>query len=72
MVELIRSNDTVFLSWLLNALAAAGIEARLFDLHASIADGSIGAVPRRIMVDAADLAVARRLLAEGEALGRGA
>jgi hypothetical protein len=50
MKELVRSNDPVFLSWLQAALAEAGIAAIIFDQYASAVDGSIGAVPRRVMV----------------------
>lgn len=62
------SNDPVRLSFLLALLADAGIEGMVLDTHASIADGSIGAIPRRVAVHAADEARARTVLnAAGEA-----
>jgi hypothetical protein len=62
------SNDLVRLSFLTALLADAGIPAILFDAHASAMDGSIGAVPRRLMVANDDYSRARRVLAEaGEA-----
>jgi hypothetical protein len=67
MKELTRSNDAVRLSWLQALLGEAGIESVLLDLNVSIVEGSIGAIPRRLMVAEADLARARRLVAEAEA-----
>jgi putative signal transducing protein len=64
MVELLRTNDPVRLSWLTALLADAGIVAHVFDLHTSIAEGSIAAIERRLVVGPDDAAAARRLLAE--------
>jgi hypothetical protein len=67
--ELIRSNDPVRLSWLTALLSDAGIEAVVFDLHVSILEGSIGALPRRLMVDSDDFTQACRILRDaGEAV----
>ncbi len=72
MREVLRSNDPVRLSWLVALLADAGIVAVLFDTHMSIVEGSIGALPRRLMVEDDNHARALRVLAEaGEELGRG-
>ena len=72
MVELLRSNDIVRLSWLTALLSEAGIEAIILDSHTSIVEGSIGAIPRRLMVRDDDAARARRVLAEaGEELPDG-
>lgn len=69
MKELVRTNDSVRLSWLQALLASAGIDAIVLDMHTSIVEGSIGAIQRRLMVDDADHARARALLAEaGEGL----
>lgn len=56
------SNDPVRLSFLIALLADAGIAATILDTHASVMDGSIGAVPRRLMVADADEVQARRVL----------
>jgi hypothetical protein len=64
MKVLLLSNDLVRLSWVQALLASAGIEAVLLDTHTSIIEGSIGAIPRRLMVADADHARARALLAE--------
>ena len=70
MVELIRTNDPVMLSWLLAALAENNIDSDVLDTHASIMEGSISAIPRRLMVRDADLPRARWVLAEAEAIAR--
>ena len=50
MRELLRSNDLVHLSWARAMLAADGIDSILLDDHVSGVEGSIGAIPRRLMV----------------------
>jgi hypothetical protein len=64
MVELIRTNDLVHLSWAQAMLAGAGIPFLLADLHTSSVEGGIDALPRRLLVPADDLARARRTLDE--------
>ncbi len=64
MVELIRTNDLVHLSWAQAMLAGAGIPFLLADLHTSSVEGGIDALPRRLLVDEDDLARARRTLDE--------
>jgi hypothetical protein len=66
MKELVRTNDFVFLSWLQTRLAEAGIESIILDLHTSIIEGSIGAIPRRVMVEDSDLWRARAVLRTAE------
>jgi hypothetical protein len=62
------SNDPVRLSFLTALLADAGIGSVLLDQHMSAVEGSIGAIPRRLMVATEDYNRARRVLAEaGEA-----
>jgi hypothetical protein len=58
------SNDPVRLSFLAALLADAGIGTFVFDTHASIVEGSIGAIQRRLSVAPEDEAQARRVLAE--------
>jgi hypothetical protein len=50
MRELLRSNDLVHLSWARAMLTAEGIDSILLDDHVSGVEGSIGAIPRRLMV----------------------
>jgi hypothetical protein len=62
------TNDPVRLSFLRVLLADAGIEALLLDAHVSAMEGSIGAIPRRLVVGDGDEHRARRVLREaGEA-----
>ncbi len=62
------SNDLVRISFLTALLADAGIDAILLDAHASATDGSIGAIPRRLVVADEDKLAARRVLRDaGEA-----
>lgn len=67
MRELLRTNDSVRLNWLQAMLASAGIEAVILDTHTSIIEGSIGAIPRRLMVRDEDEARARQVLKDVEA-----
>lgn len=62
MQELLRTNDPVEISWVSALLAASGIEVILFDSHTSIMEGSIGILPRRLMVLDEDFNHARSLL----------
>jgi hypothetical protein len=72
MRELLRSNDLVYLSWAQAILSAEGIGCMVLDDHVSGVEGSIGAIPRRLMVEEALLEEARRLLrqAEDDLVGR--
>jgi hypothetical protein len=62
MKEVLRTNDLVLLSYATHVLAEAGIEAVVFDAHMSAVEGSIGAFPRRLMVDDDDILKALREL----------
>jgi hypothetical protein len=60
--ELLRTNDPVRLSWLQALLRDAGIDSVVLDHYTSLVEGSIGAIPRRLMVAERDLGRARALL----------
>ncbi|HEU5473089.1 MAG TPA: DUF2007 domain-containing protein [Actinophytocola sp.] len=64
MIELLRTNDPVLLSFADSVLSDAGIEHGVADAHMSVIDGSIGALPRRIMVADDRLDEARALLTD--------
>lgn len=64
MIELMRTNDPVTLSFAVDALRQAGIEPLVLDTHMSIVEGSIGILPRRIAVADEDASHARRVLRE--------
>ncbi|MAV86614.1 MAG: hypothetical protein CMM67_04795 [Rhodospirillaceae bacterium] len=61
MVELLRTNDIVLISWISSILAEEGIKITLFDNHMSILEGSAFAIPRRVMVYHDDLANAQNI-----------
>ena len=74
MIELLRTNDLVLLSFVEALLAEENIACLVTDQHMSAVEGSLGFLPRRIMVDADAERRARRLLADAglaEELGRG-
>ena len=50
MVELLRSNDIVYLSFVRHVLNGEGIDHLLLDEYVSAVEGSINAIPRRIVV----------------------
>ncbi len=62
MIEVLRSNDPVRLSWARAMLAGAGIETIVLDEQTSAVEGSIGAIPRRLVVREEDASRARWLL----------
>ncbi len=68
MRELLRTTDPVLVSWLEAALRAEGIEPLVLDRHMSILEGSIGILPRRVMVVDDDYDAARHVLAQAGAL----
>jgi hypothetical protein len=63
MQELLRTNDPVRLSWAQAILAEAGIQSLVLDQYTSLVEGSIGAIPRRLMVAQRDYRRARELIA---------
>ena len=70
MKELLRTNNPVRLSWLQALLSDRGIDSLVLDHHTSLVEGSIGAIPRRLMVADHDLAHARAVLADAGEAGR--
>jgi hypothetical protein len=64
MLEMLRSNDPVLISFAQSVLRQAGVASLLADQHMSVMEGSIGAFPRRLLVGDGDAARARRVLKE--------
>jgi hypothetical protein len=54
MKELLRTNDPVRLSFVQALLRDSGIASLVLDHHTSLVEGSIGAIPRRLMVTERD------------------
>ena len=64
MKELLRSNDPVLLSYVSALLEEAKIDFIVADLNMSVLEGSIGALPRRVLVESERLGQARNVLTE--------
>jgi hypothetical protein len=62
MRAVLKTIDPVVLNFAANILSQEGIESVVFDTHASVMDGSMGFLPRRLMVLDEDLARAEQLL----------
>ncbi|MCB1529113.1 MAG: DUF2007 domain-containing protein [Hyphomicrobiaceae bacterium] len=66
MRELLRTNDQVLLSFVQALLRDAGITALLADSNMSIMEGSIGMLPRRLLVAEEHIAAARQVLQDAD------
>ncbi len=64
MVELVRTNDLVLISLIETLLSQAGVAFFVADQHMSAVEGSVGFLPRRIMIDSRERERARRLMRE--------
>jgi hypothetical protein len=62
MIELMRTNDAVLISYVEALLRDSDIGHFVADQNMSILDGSIGILPRRILVDADEEVRARQLM----------
>jgi hypothetical protein len=69
MVELIRTNDLVLISLVEAILAGERISFFLADQHMSAVEGSLGFLPRRILVAENEATRARRVLREAGLAG---
>ncbi|WP_137135557.1 DUF2007 domain-containing protein [Rhizobium sp. FKY42] len=64
MKELIRTNDAVVLSFATSLLNDAGIHSLTADQSMSVLEGSLGLLPRRLLVETERADEARRLLVD--------
>jgi hypothetical protein len=62
--ELVRTNDVVLVTAIEALLKGAAIEHVVLDQNMSVLEGSLGILPRRILVADEDIGAARRLLTE--------
>lgn len=69
MRELTRTNDVALISFLEHRMREEGIAMIVLDQFTSIIEGSLGAIPRRVMVSDDDHTAACLVLAEAESLG---
>ena len=62
MEELLRTTDPALVPFVRALLEGEGIECFVFDVNMSVLEGSIGVLPRRVMVRREDLERARAVL----------
>ena len=62
MKQLLRTTDPLLIVRATDLLASEGIMAFALDQHMSVLEGSIGILPRRLMVADRDLFMARAIL----------
>ncbi len=62
MREIVRTNDAVLISAVEALLRGAGIHHLVLDRNMSVIEGSLGILPRRVLVTEADERRARDLL----------
>lgn len=66
MEELLRTNDMVLISYIESMLNDAGIPHHVLDTNMSVIEGSVGVLPRRIMVAGDQINQARRIVREAD------
>ncbi len=64
MHEIIRTNDAVLLSFAQSLMKDAGISCMIADQAMSILEGSLGMLPRRLLVESDRAQEARRILSD--------
>ena len=64
MQELVRTNDAVLVSAIGALLDGAHIKHMVLDQNMSVLEGSLGILPRRVLVAEDDIIAARRLLTD--------
>jgi hypothetical protein len=62
--ELLRTNDAVLITAIEALLKGGGIECMVADQHMSVLEGSLGVLPRRVLVADDEVDKAKRLLTE--------
>ena len=64
MIEILRTNDLVLISAVESLLRSAEVGFFVADQHMAAVEGSLGFLPRRILVEKSEAARARRLLVD--------
>ncbi|MDF1606621.1 DUF2007 domain-containing protein [Hoeflea sp. YIM 152468] len=64
MHDLIHTNDPVLISFVESLMRDAGIGCLVADSGMSILEGSVGVIPRRILVDPDRASQARRIVSD--------
>lgn len=66
MLEIMRSTDPTEIAFASALLSGEDIEVFVLDVHMSVLEGSIGILPRRMLVRRADAARARIVLRDND------
>lgn len=66
MAELLRTTDPTLIAFAIALLRAEDIESFELDVHMSVLEGSLGVLPRRLMVSKPDLFRARAILRDND------
>jgi len=66
MKQLLRTNDPTTLAFAKALLRGEGIDCFELDVHMSVLEGSIGIMPRRLMVADRDVFQARAILRDND------
>ncbi len=64
MIELVRTNDAVIISFVEALMRDAGISCLVADQNMSVIEGSLGILPRRVLVREEQLGLAQRILTD--------
>lgn len=68
MKELLRTTDPLMLTRAADLLASEGIMSFPLDQHMSVLEGSLGILPRRLMVASRDFFAAQAILRDNDLL----
>ena len=68
MEEIVRTTDPTLIAFATALLRGEDIECFEFDVHMSVLEGSIGVLPRRLMVARRDAFRARAILRDNDVL----
>ncbi|MEM6441011.1 MAG: DUF2007 domain-containing protein [Pseudomonadota bacterium] len=66
MIEILKTNDPTVVAFATALLRGEDIDCFVFDVHTSVLEGSIGVLPRRLMVAREDAFVARAVLRDND------
>ncbi len=66
MTELLRTNDPTIIAFAKALLRGEGIDCFELDVHMSVLEGSIGILPRRLMVPSSDKFRAEAILRDND------
>lgn len=66
VIELLRTNDPTVIAFATALLRGEDIDCFVFDVHTSILEGSLGVLPRRLMVPRDQAFMARAVLRDND------